>query len=65
MKIMFQRANVGLVDEDLFEFMVRIANTPVEWERIRRVLSKYPFMVPVYLISVLYSLQKEMLWYLA
>lgn len=41
--ILFQKRNAVAGDEDLFEFMVRIANTPVEWERIRRVLSKYSF----------------------
>lgn len=29
------------VDDDLLEFLVRVADNPAEWNKIRRVLSKY------------------------
>lgn len=30
-----------MVDDDLLEFLVRVADNPAEWNKIRRVLSKY------------------------
>lgn len=30
-----------VVDDDLLEFLVRVADNPAEWNKIRRVLSKY------------------------
>jgi len=29
-----------MVDDDLLEFLVRVADNPAEWNKIRRVLSK-------------------------
>lgn len=30
-----------MVDDDLLEFLVRVADNPAEWNKIQRVLSKY------------------------
>lgn len=32
-----------MVDDDLLEFLVRVADNPAEWNKIRRVLSKHGY----------------------